>query len=855
MAHHDIEKLILQLPLAYSIQKLLFDENGVAVDYVFIHANPAFEKMTGLPITSILNKRVTEVLPNIRKGTFDWIAYYANLVDTGAACDFIQYDDNLERWYKVTAYATDTETFVTVFQDVSAEQTHLRELKRQKQEIQLLSRELELIFDNTQDAMLLLRVEKNRLQYVRSNLAHQRLTGSSPDTMPEEAILADYWQAYQAICNGSSDGLTCEESCQLPDGIHHWYKRLIPVYDQEGTITHLVETRTDITTLKALQHEKDELLQRFQAMFIGHNAIMSIVDPDTQQILDANPAACNFFGFTHEEAVSMRISDICLLPARKHAEAHKKILRGVIKSFLAAYRKKDGEIRLMEVFSSPVDYKGKQCLYSILYDVTDREGYREQLQQERDLLSITLKSIGDGVVTTDSDGRITMINRIAEKMTGWKRYEVEGKKFTDIFILQNENTGEIVQNPIEQVLTTGRQVGLANHTVLINKQGQAIPIADSAAPIKDKFGNMFGVVMVFRDVSLEKQHEKHVLYLSYHDILTGLYNRRYAEEQLQKLDAEQQLPLSVMMGDVNGLKITNDIFGHNTGDKLLQKIASTISECCREDVVVSRWGGDEILILLPQTPMQDAKQLMKKIQEQMKANSEGILHLSISFGCAVKQKPTEDIGTVLSLAEDRMYQKKLSEGKEYRKTIISIMLNQLEEKNSETAEHAERLKEHCLRMGQAMDLPEKDLEELSIFAKLHDIGKIGVRPAVLQKRTTLSPEEWDEIRQHSLIGYRIALNAPEFMPISEYILSHHERWDGTGYPRGLVETQIPLLSRMLAVADAYDAMTHDQIYRKAMSKTDAIRELTENAGTQFDPDMVKLFLHTLNYNTGENMQT
>lgn len=850
MAHHDTEKLIMQLPLAYSIQKLLFDENGVAVDYIFLKANPAFKKMTGLPIESILNRKVTEVLPRIRTGAFDWIGYYADIVKTGITKDMIQYDDNLERWYKVTAYPTGEDTFVTVFQDVSEEHNRMQQLERQQKEIQRLSKELELIFDNIEDSMLLLQVDNQEVRYIRNNATHQKLTGLSlqdlQDKTPTEAFGeaegAKHLQDYSKALEGEKEEY--EEISELAGTTHYWYKRFVPIYDHES-ITHLIETRTDITKIKALQMEKEDLLKRSHAMFMNHNAIMCIVDPITQQVLDANPAACDFFGFTREEALCMYVPDICLLSVEKHREAHQKIIRGEIKSFLAAYRKKNKEIRLMEVFSSPVNYKGKTCMYSILFDVTDREGYREQLQHERDLLSITLKSIGDGVVTTDQKGQITMLNRIAEQMTGWDRYEAQGKNFTDIFVLQNENTGLVVENPIEQVLKTNHQVGLASHTVLINRQGTAIPIADSAAPIKDKFGNMFGVVMVFRDVSKEKQHERDVLYLSYHDILTGLYNRRFAEEQLLRLDNNQQMPLSVIMGDVNGLKITNDIFGHSTGDQLLQKISKTIQECCHEDIVVSRWGGDEFLILLPQTPLQEAGKLMEKIRKQMIQKSDGVLHLSISLGAAVKQKKSDDLGTVLSLAEDRMYQKKLTEGKEYRKSIISIMLTLLEEKNTETAEHAERLKEHCLRMGQALELSEKALEELAVFAKLHDIGKIGLRPTVLQKPSALSPEEWDEIRQHSLIGYRIALNAPEFVPVSDYILTHHERWDGTGYPSGLKGNEIPLSARILSVADAYDAMTHDQVYRKSIGKEAAIKELQDNAGTQFDPEMVQVFLSTL----------
>ena len=251
-----------------------------------------------------------------------------------------------------------------------------------------------------------------------------------------------------------------------------------------------------------------------------------------------------------------------MLPAEETAKRRVLALQGEERHFIFPHRLKSGEIRLVEVYSCPISNEKETPLYSIIFDVTDREMFKENLYEEKELLSTTLKSIGDGVVTTDMYGKITSLNKAAEEIILWHSNEIFGKEFSDIFILKSEETGEIVENPVSKVLQSGKVIGLANHTVLINKYGEAIPIADSAAPIRGEDGHTLGVVVVFRDVRTEKEQQEKILFLSYHDALTGLYNRRFIESEIRRLDAGDQLPISVIMGDVNGLKIANDVFSH-----------------------------------------------------------------------------------------------------------------------------------------------------------------------------------------------------------------------------------------------------------------------------------------------------
>lgn len=249
-----------------------------------------------------------------------------------------------------------------------------------------------------------------------------------------------------------------------------------------------------------------------------------------------------------------------------------------------------------------------------LLDITERKLLEKSLEVEKEKLRITITSIGDGVIATDINGRVTILNKVAEELTGWKQEEAVGKPIEEVFSIINEKTRVKCENPIQKVIESGLVLGLANHTALISKDGTERSIADSAAPIKDSDGNIQGVIIVFRDITEEKRRQDEIYYMSYHDPLTGLYNRRVFEEEIKRLDTERNLPISIIMGDCNGLKLTNDAFGHSVGDRLLKKVAEAIKSACRADDIVARWGGDEFIILLPKTKKEEAKTIVERIK-------------------------------------------------------------------------------------------------------------------------------------------------------------------------------------------------------------------------------------------------
>lgn len=340
---------------------------------------------------------------------------------------------------------------------------------------------------------------------------------------------------------------------------------------------------------------------------------------------------------------------------------------------------------------------------------------------------------------------------------------------------------------------------------------------------------------------------KQILYLKEHDELTGLYNRRFFECAAEKLDCGGAVPISVLVGDIDGLKSVNDDLGKGAGDALISEAADILKSCVREGDVLARTDGDGFSILMPNAGTREAAGMVKKIYGACREHERKgeIYYASISVGSATKTDAAMPLGRIIREAEDNMLRRKLLEHKSLHSSLLSSIKTTLQEKSFMTEEHSERLALLSLALGKALGLSSMQLFELQLASALHDIGKIAVDAGILDKPGALTPEEWEAVKQHPEVGYRIAMAVPELGSVAETVRCHHERWDGKGYPRGLTGESIPLLARILTVADSYDAMTSIRPYRSAMSREDAAAEIIKNAGKQFDPTAARTFADIL----------
>lgn len=438
-------------------------------------------------------------------------------------------------------------------------------------------------------------------------------------------------------------------------------------------------------------------------------------------------------------------------------------------------------------------------------------------------------------ISTIADGKYIDVNNTFLVTLGFERDEVIGRKIDDLDLYLDREKRDQLKKEFENNFDV-QNVELS----VKGKNGVVHSCLFSLDKIELSDVPCWITMMI--DISERKKAEEEIFYLSYHDQLTGLYNRRFYEEELKKCDKDTNFPLSVILGDVNGLKLINDSFGHISGDELLKKTAEVIRNGCRKEHLVARIGGDEFVIIMPKTDESEAKRVIDNINKLASKEKVESVTLSISFGYATKYNEEEKMEAILKKAENNMYRNKLSKSSNFKGTSMDSILNTFYEKNTREGLHSYRVSKICERMGSALNLSQYEIVKLKMVALLHDIGKVAVDENILNKPGKLTGNEWEQIKRHSEIGYRIINTSSDMSDMASCVLAHHERWDGNGYPKGLKEEEIPLLSRIIAIVDAYDAMTSERSYRSALSEEIAIEELKKNAGTQFDSALIDIFI-------------
>lgn len=350
-----------------------------------------------------------------------------------------------------------------------------------------------------------------------------------------------------------------------------------------------------------------------------------------------------------------------------------------------------------------------------------------------------------------------------------------------------------------------------------------------------------------RDAVVREQHNRYrqqLEYMSLHDQMTGLYNRVYFENELVRLEGGRDYPILILSADLDGLKLINDSLGPKVGDAAIKTCAELLGKPLRKGDLLARIGGDEFVAILPRSGDLYGPELADMVRAEVEAYNEANEHLplSISVGYALATGPHTPLGDIFKEATAMMNLDKLNRSESVRSQVVNSLLAALSERDYISGGHAERLENLCLTMGEIIGLDRHRLASLAMVAQVHDLGKVGIPDHILFKDRGLTEEEWKIMRLHPEKGYRIALASPELEPVAELILRHHEKWDGTGYPLGLKGEEIPVECRILSIVDAFDAMTNDRPYRAALSREEALEEIARSSGTQFDPQLVKIFM-------------
>lgn len=702
-----------------------------------------------------------------------------------------------------------------------------------------------LLFDNTSDAISLLKMQEDDIIYLYSNIKHQNLVGKKSDEILYKSIYTvfdtDFASSYEFKCKEcirKKQSLLIDHKIVIHGKKTGHFCRLTPVFIQDDT--YIFSMEIPFEQIQEWMDQNHISLTKFDKMFDSHFSIMMLVDPKTYQIMNVNPAAAHFYGYSAIELTHMNLLDIHVNTTRSSLHKIMETAEKTNRHFLFHHRRKDGSIRFVEIDSSPLEIDHDLYLFFIVSDVTEREQNKKELYEEKTLLSITMDSISDVVITTDIRGKITYSNKTVQNLLGMTANDILYKNFKDVFPIHGDSNFDEYYSIIETVCKTHQKQELTGELSLTEARNISVEL--SASPILNKNEQICGVVIILRDITLANEKKKKIEFFSYHDALTGLYNRRFYYDYIDTFQKEDLFPIGFIMGDVNGLKMTNDIFGHMLGDKLLETVGIVMQKTIAKENIIIRWGGDEFVIIFTKATEKELYENVEKLQENLRNTTiTNVPMISVSFGVAIQDNTWNSIDDILKKAEDMMYQHKIEESMQMRDKTIYALIEVLKEKQFESAEHLERVKEHCIMMAKALHINNDSQKRLEQLAYLHDLGKVGLPFSILEKPTTLSEEEMEIVRTHTEIGYRIASNLPSLHSVAMEILYHHESWDGTGYPCGLVGEEIPLNCRIFAIIEAYDVMTHNQIYKKAISSNEALAEIQRCSGKQFDPTIVEIF--------------
>ena len=472
-------------------------------------------------------------------------------------------------------------------------------------------------------------------------------------------------------------------------------------------------------------------------------------------------------------------------------------------------------------------------------DMLDRQDkFHSELADRENTLRLITDNMLDVICQVDAVGDVRYATPSFATVLGYDLNAVVGKAFTS-FVQQQDS---------ERILAAVNKVVRADpiHKLefrFLHADGHEVWVESVGRAIFDEDGLFAGGVVCAREIIDRKKMEERLRQMGMYDALTGLYNRASFEDAMQETNLPGDFALIVC--DVDGLKVVNDNMGHEAGDKFLKVAASVIRSSFREEDFIARIGGDEFAILLRGHAARNAAEAVRRLRDAIETHNKFATDTAVSLSVGYASTVETAREALFKVADDTMYREKLNRRQNTHSTFINILSKALEARDFIAEGHAERLRGQVSIMGEALGLPEHKIAELCLLAQFHDIGKVGVSDSILFKTAPLDPEERKEMQKHCEIGHRIAFSSPDLMPIADWILKHHEWWNGNGYPFGLAQEEIPLECRILAIADAYDAMTNDRPYRKALSHEEALNEIKNNAGKQFDPQLAKLFVEQL----------
>ena len=766
--------ILQDMPVGYALHQFVLDQDEQPCDYRFIDINPEFERLTGLSATTVIGKRITEVLPEILMDEFDWIGTYAKTAFEDVRQKLEQYSLPLKKWFRVDAYSPLAGYFVTLIEDITEE----KEKAQQFNEMQQILERQEIIISIYQLDHL---DQQSFLQYILQSALKML------DSKHGYIFLYDESNKTFTINTWSDDVMP---DCQIKDQENMYY------LDQTGIWGEVVRQRKPI------------ILNDFSA-------------PNSYK---------KGYPTGH-------------VPIRNFASVPVLLGGKIVAAVGVANKSSD---------YTAFDINQLTMLMQSAWLIMEAKQQIARVNMERHKYDQMLSRLPLMLCELDDSFRLTYINDAFCKFYELDRQQSIGKHYCEIVDQKNINLG------IERFKKLSVNHPISHHMQQIERKKDRRWIEwryFAAFNNQDKAVSYYSVGV---DVTEKEEAMSEIKHLAYHDYLTGIYNRRFFDESFAAMNHEGNRPLAVIVGDINGLKLINDNFGHAAGDELIKAAVNNIRTVIQDQYILARTGGDEFAILLPQSSESAVNQLTNQLEEELELYTElpmpnkKEVYLSVTFGYGIQSEQVNSLDELVRQAENHIYRRKTYNDKSMRSHMIVAMMNTLFQKSEREERHSQRVSRYCELLAKALSWDVERVNRTRVAGSLHDIGKIGISENILNKPGRLNRIEWEIMKQHPIKSAKILEGTEEYSEIAEIIETHHERIDGTGYPNGLKGEAIPEEAMVIAVADAYDAMTQTRTYRETLTKEEAIAELYRCAGTQFHPKLVDIFVKDVLMNEGSD---
>jgi len=822
------QQMLELVPVGFAFCEAVLDNDHNIIDFLYVDVNQSFKSILGLDNIEVIGKKRSELFSSDESDA-SWADNFRDVLKNQSHRSFKLYSKIINKHLKIDLYSPEKFKIAMFMTDIT------KEVIESVEKSILLKTTNDVILELNED-YIFTNLYTNYEQYVdKNNFINKHISEVFNEKVTE--------QFYNALKQAKQTEQSAIIDYQLNEEFEQrWFQSSVFYVKFDQEYRYVISTH-EITTQKSIENQLIETNERLTQISSQSRTVIWEVDKEGMYTY-INPMSKNVFGYDPEEMIGTYFYKN--YPEESRLEYKEKVLDQmnkhiIVSDFESPYLTKNGEKLWLLSYSFPMfdsngtyrGYRGSDT------DITEKHNVQLALKQSEEKYRFITENTSDVIWILNLEKLMfTYISPAIYNLRGFTPDEAMAQTVEES--MTNESW-DLVQKEIERtlgifILNPSNDSNNMMTIQQLHKDG-SIKWIEISTRYRFNVRNEIEVIGISRDVTERKINDDEIRYLSYHDQLTGLYNRRYFEMEIERLDTLRNHPISVITIDINGLKMTNDVLGHNAGDELIKQAAKTLKQACREDEIIVRLGGDEFLILLPRTNEFDCIQIINRVQDIIRKDKENKYLLSVSLGYGIKHSVDNQIKDIINQADQYMYQNKLIESEIHKRQMLGIIMKRLYRIDPDLRRHLKSMNELVTQFGHYLKLKNENINYLKLAAMYHDIGKIGIDEKDVKLFQTDRVKYAYLLKRQPELSYQILRYITEYIEIANIILAYHENFDGTGYPKGIRGSDIPMESMMIHIVNDYDKLR----FNVGLSIEDTIKHLQNQKSLELEPKLCDQF--------------